>query len=381
MLILILATNAYVVWRMWQILPTLWLKIAVPALYVLTFIAFFGGFAGILGNASWAAKLNAMSSSILVVYLYSLIAFLIVDLGRLCKFIPKDFAVNSATGSAVVFGAIALILIIGAVNYRVKRKETLEITTSKHLEKPLRIVLASDLHIGYNNDRRTLAKWIDKINAEQPDLVIFGGDIIDSNVKPLFEDNFAEEFHRLTALAYAVFGNHEYISGADQSMKFYKEAGINLLRDSVARVNGLALIGRDDRSRSGHPRPAPADTSAPTQANASNSTPPLGAPARQPLAALTRSVAPDEFTILIDHQPYNLEETEHAGIDFQFSGHTHRGQVWPLTWAINLMYEKAWGHHQRGSTRYYISSGLGIWGPKFRLGSRSEYLVLTLKPE
>ncbi len=349
MLILILATNVYVVWRMWQILPTLWLKIAVPTLYILTFIAFFGGFAGMLGNASWAAKLNAMSSSILVVYLFSLIAFLIVDLGRLMKLIPKEFAVNSATGSAVVFGAIALILIIGAVNYRVKRKETFEITTSKHLEKPLKIVLASDLHIGYNNDRRTLSKWIDKINSEQPDLVIFGGDIIDSNVKPLFEDNFAEEFHRLTAPAYAVFGNHEYISGAGQSMKFYKEAGIDLLRDSVARVNGLALIGREDRSR-----------------------------ARQPLAALASEVSPDEFTILIDHQPYNLEEAQQAGIDFQFSGHTHRGQVWPLTWAINLMYEKAWGHYQRGSTRYYISSGLGIWGPKFRLGSRSEYLVLTV---
>ncbi len=373
MLILILVTNAYVVWRMWQILPTLWLKIAVPVLYVLAFIAFFGGFAGILNNAAWAAKLNTASSSILVVYIFSLIAFLIVDLGRLCKFIPKDFAVNSVTGSAAVFGAIALILIIGAVNYRVKRRETLEITTSKHLEKPLKIVLASDLHIGYNNDRRTLAKWIDRINSEQPDLVIFGGDIIDNSVRPLFEHKFAEEFHRLAAPAYAVFGNHEFISGADQSMKFYREAGINLLRDSVARVRGLALIGRDDRSRSGHPAPAPADTSARPARQSS-------ARARQPLTELTRSISPDEFTILIDHQPYNLEEAEQAGIDFQFSGHTHRGQIWPLTWAINFMYEKAWGHYQRGSTRYYISSGLGIWGPKFRLGSRSEYLVLTLRP-
>ncbi len=91
--------------------------------------------------------------------------------------------------------------------------------------------------------------------------------------------------------------------------------------------------------------------------------------------------AKDLFTVLLDHQPYNLAEAEEAGIDFQFSGHTHRGQVWPISWVTDAMYEKSWGHHQRGSTRYYISSGLGIWGPKIRIGTRSEYLVLHIIPE
>ena len=74
-----------------------------------------------------------------------------------------------------------------------------------------------------------------------------------------------------------------------------------------------------------------------------------------------------------------MEEAEEAGIDFQFSGHTHRGQVWPLSWVTDAMYEKSWGHHIRGNTRYYISSGLGIWGPKIRIGTRSEYLVLHIE--
>ena len=47
----------------------------------------------------------------------------------------------------------------------------------------------------------------------------------------------------------------------------------------------------------------------------------------------------------------------------------------------DVMFEKAWGHHSRGNTRYYISSGLGLWGPKIRIGTRSEYLVLHLENE
>ena len=82
---------------------------------------------------------------------------------------------------------------------------------------------------------------------------------------------------------------------------------------------------------------------------------------------------------MLDHQPYQLEEAEQAGIDFQFSGHTHRGQVWPVSWLTDAIFEKSWGRHVRGKTQYYVSSGLGIWGAKIRIGTRSEYLVLQVK--
>ena len=109
---------------------------------------------------------------------------------------------------------------------------------------------------------------------------------------------------------------------------------------------------------------------------------PTGWRSRKPLSELSDGA--DGFTILLDHQPHHLEEAEEAGVDFQFSGHTHRGQVWPVSWVTDALFEKSWGHYQRGNTRYYISSGLGIWGPKIRVGTRSEYLVLHLvsgKPE
>jgi predicted MPP superfamily phosphohydrolase len=74
-----------------------------------------------------------------------------------------------------------------------------------------------------------------------------------------------------------------------------------------------------------------------------------------------------------------LERTAAAGVDFQFSGHTHYGQVWPISWIEDAIYECAYGSLTKGNTRIYVSSGIGIWGGKFRIGTQSEYVVLMLK--
>ena len=96
------------------------------------------------------------------------------------------------------------------------------------------------------------------------------------------------------------------------------------------------------------------------------------------LEELVRKVDLSTYTIVIDHQPYELEKTEQCKVDFQFSGHTHRGQVWPISWITDAVYECSFGPWQRGNTKFYVSSGLGIWGGKFRIGTQSEYIVATI---
>ena len=217
--------------------------------------------------------------------------------------------------------------------------------------------MVSDLHIGYHNRRAELARWVDIINAEQPDLVLIAGDIIDGSMRPIVEEHMSEEFRRLKAPVYACLGNHEYFAGDSTAVQFYHDAGIHLLRDSVADVCGIRIIGRDDRMHMG----------------------------RKDIASLLREAKPTlkgrsggPFTILLDHQPFHLDRAEAAGIDFQLSGHTHHGQVWPISWITDAIYECAYGEYQRGNTRFYITSGLGIWGGKFRIGTRSEYVVATV---
>ena len=347
-LALVIALVSYVCWHLWRITPQGWKWISV-GVFVLWMASLFVGYAindKIPMRA--ASVLYEVGNTWLIAFVYLLLIFIVADIASLCHLLPKPFLNDNAAGLGTVIGMVAIILALGGIHYHHKYREELTITTSKPLEKPLTIVLASDLHIGYHNRKPELARWVDLINAEKPDLVLFGGDVIDLSLRPVMEGHFAEEFRRVGAPVMAVLGNHEFYSDIERAEQFFKDAGILLLRDSVAHFKGVDIIGRNDRT----------------------------SPERAELADLAKNL--DGFTIVLDHQPYHLEEAERSGIDFQFSGHTHRGQVWPLSWITDALYEKAWGHHQRGNTQYYVSSGLGIWGAKIRVGTRSEYLVLHL---
>lgn len=352
-LIVFLATVAYVVWHLWRLTPGGWPpKLVVSVLFLLWMVAAFASM-GLRSRVPipTITALYEIGHPWMIAYLYLLIAFVLADIGILVRLVPKDWLSGNGYTMAGLLGIIALALLAGGIHYKHKYREELTIRTEKAISRPLTVFLASDLHLGYSNRKAELSRWVDLINAENPDLVLFGGDIMDIQLRPLAEGNYASEFARISAPVYTVLGNHEYIGREADAEKFFADAGITLLRDSVAHFEGLTLIGRDDRSNR----------------------------ERQALSQL--ALGAEGFTILLDHQPYHLEEAEEAGIDFQFSGHTHRGQVWPISWVTDAMYEKSWGHHQRGNTRYYISSGLGIWGPKIRIGTRSEYLVLHLVPE
>ena len=129
---------------------------------------------------------------------------------------------------------------------------------------------------------------MDLINAVNPDLVLFCGDIVDLHLRPVLEGDFADEFHRLTAPAFAVLGNHEYYGDVDGAEAFFEAAGIRLLKDASADFAGIRVIGRNDRSY----------------------------PCRPALWEITDTT--ERFTLLLDHQPSHLEEAEEAGIDFQY---------------------------------------------------------------
>ena len=219
-----------------------------------------------------------------------------------------------------------------------------------------RVVMMTDLHLGYHNRADEFRKWVDQVNKEQPEAILIAGDIIDRSIRALTEQDMAAEFRRLKSPVYACLGNHEYYSGEPDAKRFYEKAGIHLLIDDYALVplkggDTLTVVGRDDRTNKRRAR----------------------------LKNLMEKVPKEYYTLLLDHQPYHLEEAEQAGIDFQLSGHTHYGQVWPISWIEDLIYEKAFGPLQKGKTQYYVSSGIGIWGGKFRIGTRSEYVVAELQ--
>ena len=352
-LILPLLGLAYVGWHVWVLLPlSAWGRSLVVALLIGSFLLLFCNLGRSIDRMPMglARLVYDVGNSSVFVLLYLTMLFLVLDLLRLARVVPGAWLHNNLPLAIAVTLLMFVVFLYGNIHYQHKVREELHLTTSKQLSKPMKLVLMSDLHLGYHNPRKELARWVDLVNAEKPDLVLIAGDIIDMSMRPLVEENMAEELRRIEAPVYACLGNHEYYSGEPEAQRFYQEAGIHLLRDTSAVVGDLCLLGRDDRSNLG----------------------------RKDVAAIVRDADMQKYTILLDHQPYHLERTERAGIDFQFSGHTHYGQVWPISWITDAIYECAFGPHQRGNTRYYVSSGIGIWGGKFRIGTRSEYVVATL---
>ena len=343
----------FVGWHLWMLLPLgcVW-KTVIIGLGLACFLTLFLDLNGTLDRLPLplARMLYEVGTTSLLVLFYLALAFLLLDIGRLAHLIPGSWLNANLVTSVALSGILLVVFLCGNIHYYSKVRVLLNATSVKPLDKDYTIVMASDLHLGYHNSRKDLARWVDMMNAERPDLILIAGDIIDISVQPLIKENMAAEFHRLTAPVYACLGNHEYYAKEAMAQRFYDQAGIRLLRDSCAQEGSLCIIGRDDRTN----------------------------PHRQAIGKLMRQADSSRFCILLDHQPYHLEQAEKAGIDFQLSGHTHEGQIWPISWLTHRLYECAWGEYRRGNTRYYVSSGLGIWGGKYRIGTQSEYVVLKL---
>ena len=353
--ILPIAALTYVGWHLWILLPLAagW-KVAIISTYVACFLLIFINFTGKLDlfPLPLARAIYNIGTSSLIVLLYLVLIFFVLDLARLVHILPSSVLHKNWITFGVLFVGTFALMLYGNWRYRNKVRVSLSLTTEKTLPKNYRLLMASDLHLGYHNSRKELARWVDIMNAEKPDLVLLAGDIIDISTRPLVEENMAEEFRRITAPVYACLGNHEYYSGSPEAQRFYSDAGIHLLSDATTEIDSaIVIIGRDDETNN----------------------------RRKPLKELMAVVDKSKYVIILDHQPHHLDRAERAGVDFQLCGHTHRGQVWPISWLTDKMYECSWGSHQRGNTQFYVSSGLGIWGGKFRIGTQSEYVIAELK--
>ncbi len=293
----------------------------------------------------------------MIILIYSFLLFLLFDgfsfINNHLKLIPETVTYNQYSIGIIAL-IIGLICLHGFINYQNKRRIQLQLKTSKKLQKPVKIVAISDLHLGYAIRNRELQQWIEKINQEKPDIVLIAGDIIDNSVCPLDYFKLDDYFKEIEAPLgiYTCLGNHEYISGVGDSARFIKKAGIHLLKDTYVLIDdNFYLVGRDDKTN----------------------------PNRKQLFELLKDLDRSKPVILLDHQPYYLEEAEETGIDIQLSGHTHRGQVWPLSLIADAMYEKAHGYLKKGNTHIYVSSGIGIWGGRYRIGTQSEYVVIEFR--
>jgi uncharacterized protein len=298
----------------------------------------------------------------LAAVLYFLLAVVLLDLLRLVNhffpFFPAVINDNYSQAkyliSAGILGLVGLLLIGGHINSVIPRIKKLNLTIAKKSMRMrnLNIVVVSDIHLGTIVGRSRFDSIVNKINGLNPDLVLLPGDIVDEDLAPVIKQNLGESLMNIKSRfgVYAVTGNHEYIGGVEKACGYLNKHNINMLRDQSIKINdSFFLVGREDRSMNwavGH--------------------------RRKDLADLMATVDKSYPVILMDHQPFGLEEAAQQGVDLQLSGHTHDAQLWPLNYIVQSMYELAWGYKRIGSTHYYVSDGVGTWGPPVRIGNHPE---------
>jgi len=310
---------------------------------------------------------DRIGSFYLVMMFYSFCFILVVDILRLgnafLSFFPKAVTAHPQKAGLMTFGLVlGLVFAIvtgGAINAVRPRFRTLEIAVAKPTGNlsELKIVMASDFHLGTTNRNAWLKKIVARINGLKPDIVLLPGDIVDMYVPRASVMQMIATLQDISAPlgVFSVTGNHEYYGGLKKNLEYLAQAGVRVLQDEALRINDeFYLIGRKDRTALSFKED------------------------RKTLAEILRSVDTGLPLILLDHQPYGLAEAEETGIDVQLSGHTHAGQLFPMNLINKMVWEKHWGYLRKGKTQYYVSCGVGTWGPPVRTGSRPEIIQIRL---
>ena len=300
--------------------------------------------------------------------LYFVMALVGIDIVRgfdkLLHFLPEReslayIKLKSITGLVTALVVVTTI-VWGHINAWfpeiVKHNITVDKKAGNH--KSLKIIALSDIHLGTIIGPRKTQKLVTEVNSLKPDIILLVGDVIDEDVKPVIDQNLGEALSKLSAPLgiWAVPGNHEYIGGAEAAIDYLTKHDINILRDEVAFIDSsFYIVGRDDKAKDM-----------------------FAGQKRQTITRLMADVDTGYPVIVLNHQPHDFDETAATGADFHLSGHTHYGQLWPLGYITDKVFELAHGYMKKGNTHFIVSTGYGTWGPPVRTGNRPEIIEINL---
>ena len=301
--------------------------------------------------------------------LYFFLFILLIDLSRLLNhffsiypsFITDNYSSARFITFIIVVTISSVVIFAGYINTRNIKINSAEIEIPKKASKlnELNAVLVGDFHLTPVNNRGLLKSIVNKINSLNPDIVFMPGDILDDNINILRRRNIAKELSEIKS-KYGVYvsnGNHEFINGVESADKYLTELNLNVLRDSAMLVaNSFYVLGREDRSIRSFTNKE-----------------------RKSLKEILKEVDRNYPVILLDHTPLGLNEIAAADIELQLSGHTHHGQIFPLNLITKMIYEVSWGYLKKGNSQFYVTCGVGTWGPPVRLGSNSEIVNMKIK--
>jgi len=322
-----------------------------------------------LGTSSGVGTICVWIGSIWVVVLaYGLAFTIIFDLirmgdrltGWLPAWVSSDNIQSGRLALSLAFVVILFFVLTGYIrgSYPVVTEHTIEVESFPEGREEYSIVAFSDVHLSRINRERMLDMVIRTANWTGADACFIIGDVI--SAKPELMDWIVEPLSQLDFSdgVYFATGNHEFYQGVGLASELLRKAGITVLRDSSIVVEGaFNLIGLDDLTGT-------------TQ---------LRLP-KTPIVRLMSGNDPELPTILLHHTPDRIEEAADAGVDLMLSGHTHGGQIWPANYLMRIRYGVKQGLSKFGEMYFYLTNGVGTFGPPVRIGAKPEIVNLTLVP-
>lgn len=219
--------------------------------------------------------------------------------------------------------------------------------------KNKKAVWISDLHLGQLHGRAFAGKVAQAVMNLAPDIIFVGGDLYDGKTA-IDPSTLAAPLSNLQAPwgIYYITGNHEEFGDNSKFLQAVRSLGVRVLMNEKLDIHGLQLVGVDYHN-----------------ANTAEGF-------KKILSGLALDAS--KPSILLKHEPNNLNIAEDAGISLQLSGHTHKGQQWPFVYLAQLSYKGfAYGLKPHGALQVLVSSGVGSWGPPQRVGTNSEIAEIT----
>lgn len=354
--------NIYVFFRLRQLFISKEYRAGYTLIYILLALIYpasnflsdsFGGFIG--------GFVNTVANYILPFYLYLFLFTLLFDIllliNKLIKIIPSQTIKSSRfklAGLSLLLFLASGVVIAGIINFNTIRTSEYKIAVPARSSSltHLKIAFVADFHLQKGTNIKFVKKFAEKIKTIDPDIMIFGGDIVEGdrtneNMVP-YEQILASIKARYGV--FAVLGNHEHYAGQDKG-NFFNNSGMTVLRDSIVYPgNFFNLAGRNDS----HVR------------------------TRKTIGDLLKSVRDSLPVILVDHRPTEISEVSRTPVDIQLSGHTHNGQLFPINLITRKVYVLTWGHKKIANTHFFVTSGIRLWGPPVRTTGRSEIMVIDI---
>ena len=325
-------------------------------IFVLLTFFMIGGTMSLINSTSFVGHILFGAAAILLGFtLYLLLSTLAVDLvGLFLKIKPFTMGLVS------VFLALS-ISVYGM--WKVTDLKVFEIIIPMNgLTKPIKAVHLTDTHLGHFRGARTLEKIVNIINEQNPDVVFFTGDLLDSKFQ--LKPESMNPLKNLLAPVYFVEGNHDEYTGINAIKAHLRSIGVKVMENEIAEWGELQIIGLtymlpDENSVSPH-----AD--------------PNGPNIKKVLSEM--EIKKEKPTVLLHHGPDGIAYANDHGVDLYLAGHTHGGQMWPATYVSNAIFEYNMGLHDYNGTKIYVCQGTGTFGPPMRVGTESELTIINLTP-